>query len=126
MKLVIDTSILIDKLRGGTKWDEFLNVLDDDVELYLPSIVIFEMFSGKSSKKKEITKKIVNFRKYFREIGLTPEIAKRAGEINRDVPMSLDLPDYIIASTAIEIGAQIVTLNKKHFTQIPQVVIYSN
>lgn len=125
MKFVIDTNILIDKLRGGTKWDEFLNVLDDDVELYLPSIVFFELFSGISSKKEDITNYILSLKKLFHLVDMTLEIAKRAGEINRDMAENLEAPDYIIAATAIEIGAQIVTLNKKHFSQIPQVVVYS-
>lgn len=124
MKLVADTSILIDKLRGGKKWDEFLGVLDSSVKLYLPSIVIFELFSGLSSRKARISSKISSFRKFFREVDLTPEIAKRAGEMNRDVFGNLDLPDYIIAATAIEVGAQVVTLNKKHFQRIPGVSIY--
>ena len=124
MKLVVDTSILIDKLRGGKKWDKFLSVLDDNIELCLPSIVIFELFSGHSSKKNQVSSKISNFRKFFSEIDLTPEIAKRAGEMNRDIVGGLDLPDYIIAATAIEMGAKIVTLNKKHFSKIPGVSIY--
>lgn len=125
MKLIVDTSILIDKLRGDTRWDKFINSIDGDDELYLPSIVIFELFSGKSSKKVEVTKKIFELRKYFREIDLTPGIAKKAGEMNRDIGGNIDLPDYIIAATAMEIGAQVVTLNTKHFSKIPQVVVYS-
>lgn len=125
MKLVVDTSIFIDKLRGGKKWDEFLNDLDNTVELYLPSIVIFELFSGLSSRKAQISLKISSFRKFFNEIDLTSEIAKRAGEMNRDILGNLDLPDYIIAATAIEIGAQVVTLNAKHFQKIPGVSIFS-
>ncbi|PIU28353.1 VapC toxin family PIN domain ribonuclease [Candidatus Woesebacteria bacterium CG07_land_8_20_14_0_80_44_9] len=124
MKLVVDTSILIDKLRGRRKWDSFLENLDGGAELYLPSIVIFELFSGLSSKKAQISLKIFNFRKFFSEIDLTFEIAKRAGEMNRDIAGNLDLPDYIIAATAIEIGAQVVTLNKKHFSKIPGVSVY--
>lgn len=124
MKLIVDTSILIDKLRGGRKWDNFLENLDNGVELYLPSIVIFELFSGLSSKKTQVSFKIFSFRKFFSEIDLTFEIAKRAGELNRDIAGNLDLPDYIIAASAIEIGAQVVTLNKKHFSKISGVSIY--
>lgn len=125
MKLVVDTSILIDKLRGGKKWDEFLSVLDNNIQLCLPSIVIFELFSGLSSRKNQISSKISSFRKFFNEIDLTPEIAKRAGEMNRDSVGNLDLPDYIIAATAMEIGAQVVTLNKKHFSKIPGISLYA-
>lgn len=126
MKLIVDTSILIDKLRGGKKWDQFLSGLDNDIELCLPSIVIFELFSGLSSKKNQVSLKISNFRKYFKEIDLTYQIAKRAGEMNRDVAGNIDLPDYIVAATAMEIGAQVVTLNKKHFQKIPGVWLYGD
>ena len=124
MKLVVDTSILIDKLRGGRKWDNFLENLDDGVKLYLPSIVVFELFSGISSRKSEIVKKILGFRKYFFGVDLTWEIARRAAEINRDYPGDLDVPDYIIGATALSLGAEVVTLNIKHFRQIPGVSIY--
>lgn len=125
MRFIVDTSVLVDKLRGGEKWNEFLSSLDENSELYLPSIVIFELFSGLSSKKPEVSRKIFDLRKFFREISLTSEIAKKAGEINRDISTNLDLPDYIIAATAMEIGARVVTLNKKHFQKIPGVVIFS-
>lgn len=125
MKFVIDTNILIDKLRGGEKFDLFLEKLDKDSELYLPSIVFFELFSGISSKKEDITNYILSLKKLFHLVDMTLEIAKRAGEINRDMAENLEAPDYIIAATAIEIGAQVVTLNKKHFSQIPQVVVCS-
>jgi len=124
MKFVIDTNILIDKFRGGKEFDIFLAKLDKDSELYLPSIVFFELFSGKSSKKERVTNDILSLKKTFHLVDMTLEIAKKAGEINRDLKTSLDLPDYIVAATAMEIGAQVVTLNKKHFAQIPQVVVY--
>jgi len=124
MKLVVDTSVLIDKLRGGRKWDDFLENLEEGAELYLPSIVVFELFSGLSTKKIQVSSKIFNFRKFFSEIDLTFEIAKRAGEMNRDIAGNLDLPDYIIAATAMEIGAQVVTLNNKHFQKIPGVGVW--
>jgi predicted nucleic acid-binding protein len=124
MKLVLDTNIFIDKLRGGTKWDEFLSNIDKDAEMYLPTIVIFELFSGLSSKKKPIIEEINGFKKYFHQVDLTWNIARRAAEIHRDCPQSTDAFDCIIGATAIEIGAQVVTLNQKHFQKIPGVSIY--
>ncbi len=124
MKLVLDTNIIIDKLRGGTRWDEFLSNIDEDSEMFLPTIVIFELFSGLSSKRKSIVEKINGFKKYFRQVDLTWNIARRAAEIHRDHPQSIDAFDCIIGATAIEIGAQVVTLNKKHFSKIPGVLIY--
>ena len=124
MKLVLDTNILIDKLQGGTKWDEFLSNLDEDMEMFLPTTAVFELFSGLSSKQKSIAEKVNGFRKYFRQVDLTWNIARRAAEIHRDHPQGVEAFDCIIAATAMEIGAQIVTLNKKHFQKIPGIGVW--
>src|SRR5438128_9349437 len=118
MKLVIDTSILIDYLRGGIKWEELLIKVEKDAEVYLPTIVIFELFSGKSTSNPKIAKEINDFIKFFQKVELTEKIAKRAGELFRDVSKNLGAPDYIIAASALELNATVVTLNKKHFEQI--------
>lgn len=124
MKLVIDTSILIDYLRGGIKWEKLLSEFERDAEIYLPTIVIFELFSGKSTSNPKIAKEINDFIKFFQRIELTEKIAKRAGALFRDVSKNLGAPDYIIAASALELNATIVTLNKKHFEQITNLNLY--
>ena len=125
MRLIIDTSIIIDELRGGKKWDGLVDGFKKkDAELFLPSIVIFEIFSGQSSKNRKIKDKIDNLLGHFRLIDLSEGIAQKAGEIYRDNDSTLGVVDYIIAATAIEVGAQVVTLNEKHFQKIPGVSLY--
>jgi predicted nucleic acid-binding protein len=123
-RIVIDTSILIDQLRGGLHWNKFFSGLEGGVELFLPTIVIYELFSGKSSKNRKQESKIEDFIKHFTKIELSAEIARLAGELFRDNDLNLDTSDYLIAASAIEIGAQIVTLDKKHFSKIPGVSIF--
>jgi len=124
MKLVIDTSILIDYLRGGTLWEKLIRSLEKDTEIYLPTIVVFELFSGKSTSNPKIAKEINNFLSYFQRVELTEDIAKRAGKLFRDVNKNLGAPDYIIAASALELNATVVTLNTKHFEQITNLNIY--
>lgn len=124
MKIVIDTSILIDSLRGGTKWQDFLKDLSQEVELYIPTVVIFELFSGHSTKNVEIHRKVENIITYLRRIELTEEIAIRAGGLYRDIKQTLQVPDYIIAASCLSIGGMVVTLNRKHFEQIPNLSLY--
>lgn len=124
MKLVIDTSVLIDYLRGGIKWEELLSGLKRDTEIYLPTMVIFELFSGKSTAEPEVARKINEFLKYFQRVDLTERIAKRAGELFRDTTKNLGAPDYIIAASAIELNATLVTLNISHFKQIGSLNLY--
>ncbi|KKS31993.1 MAG: putative ribonuclease VapC [Candidatus Amesbacteria bacterium GW2011_GWA2_42_12] len=124
MKLVCDTSIFIDKLRGGKRWDEFVESVEGDVNLYLPTIVVFELYSGKSTKRAGEVKKLNQVIKYFERVELTEQIARRAGEIYRDGVKDLQVPDYVIAATALELGAEVMTLNRKHFAKIPGVRVF--
>lgn len=124
MKVIVDTSIFIDYLRGGTKWQEFLDYAPPDLILYIPTIVIFELFSGKSSKKAGLAKKLSALLDKFHKIELDQKIAQHAGELFRDIGSHIDPADYIIAASALEEGAKVVTLNKKHFEKIPGVSIF--
>ncbi len=124
MKVVVDTSILIDYLRGGKKWEMFIKEIDDGTELLLPTIVIFELFSGSSTKSLAKKFDVIDLLKQFRQIDLDEAIARVAGELYRDVKQTLEVPDYIIAASALSINAQVVTLNQKHFAQIPNIHLY--
>lgn len=125
MKIVIDTSILIDYLRGGNAWHNFLMGVEQDAQLFLPTIVVYELFSGKSSKKALVSEDIFVLIKKFKKIELDAAIAKRAGELYRDLGIHLGAQDYIIAASAFSIDAAVLTLNTKHFEQIPNLRLYS-
>lgn len=125
MKLVIDTSILIDQLRGGTRWENLLSNIEKEAELFLPTIVIFELFSGKSTIDKDVIQRINKLLSFFQKIDFSETIAERAGRLYRDISKNLEVPDYIIAASALEIGGTVVTLNRKHFEQIPHLSLYS-
>lgn len=126
MKLLVDSSILIDYLRGGFRGQRFIDMIeeDQDVELFLPTIVIFELFSGESTKNPIVAKRILNFLDFFQRIELDEEIAKSAGQLYRDINKTLQVPDYIIAASCLSIGGTLVTLNRKHFEQVPQLRLY--
>ena len=127
MKLVIDTSVLIDYLRGTSFGKQLFDEVEkQDSELFIPTIVIFELFSGASSKNLLVKTKIINFIQHFKRIELTETIAISAGELYRQTGKQIGPQDYIIAASALEIGATVLTLNKKHFEQIPGLAIYGN
>lgn len=127
MKIVTDTSILIDYLRNGQKGIQFIKEIDgnEDLELFLPTVVIFELFSGQSTKNPLIVAKILNLLESFQRIELTEEIARVSGQLFRDTKKRIQVSDYIIAASALQINAQIVTLNQKHFEQIPNLNLYT-
>src|SRR5581483_1582059 len=101
MKIVVDTSILIDHLRNGPAWRLFLGTVDKEIiQFFLPTIVLYELFSGKSSQEPQIKYKIENLVRSFQRIGLTEKIARRAGELCRDSAYTIQAQDYIIAASA--------------------------
>lgn len=127
MKLIFDTNIIIEALRLNKKATDILRQFENKEDsLCISSISIFELFSGKSTKVKEKAKKIWDFMKYFEIVDIDFKIARRAGEIFRDCRPTIQVPDYIIAATALELNASVVTLNIKHFQKIPGLVIYKN
>lgn len=123
---MIDSSIIIDYLRGGKKWEEFITLSEvgQDLQLFLPTIVIFELYSGTSTKNARQLQRMIYFISRFERIDLNYDIAKLAGELLRDTKHRIQVSDYIIAASALSINAAVVTLNKRHFEQIPNINIY--
>ncbi len=124
MRFLVDTSILIDYLRGGSKWEHFLKRVPKNAELFLPTIVIFELFSGVSTKDPYKAKQIINFLGHFQKRDIDEEIVEQAGKLYRDISKDLEVPDYIIAASSLTVGGMLLTLNLKHFQQIPGLKLY--
>lgn len=126
IKLVIDTSVLIDHLRGGTVIEDIFGQIEkEDAQLFIPTIVIYELFSGSSTKNSSVRIKIENLIQDFKKIELSEEIAVTAGKLYRELGKQVSAQDYIIAASALSIGATVLTLNKKHFQQIPGLNLYN-
>lgn len=126
MKVVLDTNIIIDYLRNGQRGIEFFDNKDkQNLEFFIPTIVIYELYSGKSMSNNSVLEKLMKFIHYFKRIEMTEKIAIRAGELYRQTGKTIGTQDYIIAASAVEIGASVLTLNAKHFAQIPNISVYS-
>ncbi len=124
MKVVIDSSIIIDYLRGGKKWEGFINSAERDIQLFLPTVVIFELFSGNSTRNPQRLQEMISFTREFQRIDLNESLAKAAGELFRDAKIKMQAADCFIAASALEIGAQVLTFNTKHFQKIPGLILY--
>ena len=126
MRLIIDSSVLIDHLRGGKTSTLFFQKAEAaQAELFIPTIVVFELFSGQSTKNQQVSVKISKLIEQFKRIDLNEKIAITAGELYRDLNKNIDPEDCIIASSALTVGASVATLNKKHFTQIPNLILFN-
>jgi predicted nucleic acid-binding protein len=114
MKIVIDSSVIIDFTRAGV--GVFPNLFSPKNEIYVPTIVISELWAGKSMNKKENRRILEKIIKAFRRVDLDEKIARKTGELLRSgVILGFDA---IIAATALSINAQLATSNLKHFQKV--------
>ena len=119
--VVVDTNIIIDHLRQKAPNDSIFSKIlartkPDD--LAISTITIQELFTGQSTKDKEIEKLILAILLPVNILSYTYEVAKMAGEITRDLNRPIELADVAIAATAILNECEFATLNKKHFEGI--------
>ncbi len=120
MKLVIDTDIFIDFLRGYTPSQEWFKKLVWEQVLF-SAVSEAELLSGRDCMMPENEKKTLTLLQGGLKIPVTNEVARKAGEIRRmyDIP----LMDSFIAATAILHEATVITRNVKHFGKVKEAKI---
>lgn len=123
IKILVDTSILIDYVRGESEALRKLFRLqeEDKVKLLTSSVVVFEFYSGQSLQDKKIEEKINTLFEKISIKDFTGEIAKLAAKINRENKLyrRLAANDLLIGASAIYFQAKLITKNKKDFRMIP-------
>ena len=119
MNILVDSSVFIDFLRSGMgDLPAIFDLLErDSANLYIPTIVITEIWAGQSMKRKSSKDSVERILRRFIRVDLDEKIAKKAGGLMRDSNV-LDASDAIIAATVLESNTELATQNKKHFKSI--------
>lgn len=124
MKILIDTSVIIEFLRLNDKKRSLLYKLASNKNQLFVSIVTHtELFSGKSVWENTSAREELN--KIFSGIKILPlneAISTLAGEIRSK--NNINIMDAIIAATAIKYKLPLSTLNQKDFVKISKLEIY--
>lgn len=116
-KVLIDTDILIDHLRGQEKAKEYLKGIESgNVKGVISVITEAELAAGKSTRDMLIRMKVRRLVKILEKVVVTSEIAWKAGELKRDY--NCRLMDALIAATALNLDLKLVTRNIKHYETI--------
>ena len=117
--VVIDTDILID---FGLDRDDAVNtmaVLENNYLLTTSVITAMELYSGCRSKKdiKKVEELIADL--HIRLV--SKSISERAYDLMKKFRSShgVEINDMLIAATAIETGANMISKNQKHYQFIP-------
>ena len=124
VKIVVDSSVLIQNLRLGK--DLFFSLIEkaDEgrVELLIPALVVMEIWSGKSMASLEMQTMIEKRLKIFRVVDFDEVQAKKAGQIRREC--QIGAMDAAIAACAIIEEARVATLNVKDFKKVQAVKLF--
>lgn len=117
--IVVDTSILIDVLRGDLRALELLRPRISDGPIHASEITRLEILSGMRESEKEPTWALLDILTWHE---VDQGIAEIAGELGRQwIPphRGVDSADLCIAATAICLDVPLITRNTKHFPMFP-------
>ena len=116
-KVLIDTDILIDHLRGLDKAKEYLKKIESGkVKGVISVITEAELSAGESMRDILVQMKVRRLVRILEKVEVTSEIAWKAGELRRDYKCRL--MDALIAATAMKLNLKLVTRNVKHYERI--------
>jgi predicted nucleic acid-binding protein len=111
--LLVDSDVMVDFLRGHPKAVAFVNAHVE--RILIPAVVAAELYAGvKEGAEQTILDDLMDV---FRVVDLTPAIARAGGLLRRDYGRShrVGLVDAILAATAQAEGAELITLNVRHY-----------
>jgi tRNA(fMet)-specific endonuclease VapC len=123
--MLLDTSFIIDLLRGGEKAVKKIKMLEaESTATNISSPSIFELFVGISLTKKPSSekKRIMDVLESWGTLALDVVCAARGGGIHGQLIKDgelIDPEDSMIAAIALENNEILLTNNKKHFSRVP-------
>ena len=123
--VVIDSSIFVDYLRNYQPSISFFQLIPKEkrADMLFSAITETELITGKSCNDNSIRTIILNMLNSFTKIDVNNQIALRAGDLCRIY--GIDLPDSIIAATALIHKAELLTRNIGDFKLIKDLKVRS-
>jgi len=117
-KIILDTNILIEILKGDQKTIQAVEHFD---RLYISAVTAMEIYFGALNKQELI--KLKKFISLFNVIAINENISNIATNLIYRYAKShnLDIPDALIASTSIDTNTPLFTYNKKDFKYITDI-----
>lgn len=116
---LVDTSVIVDHLRGYSPASELLDeLLAEDVRLMTSELVRFELLAGVRSKDEEA---LETFLEVVDIVPVVEPIARQGAALaraHRGSHSGIDSVDYLIAATSMVLDAPLLTRNVRHFPML--------
>ena len=119
MRVLVDSSVLIDHLRGyAPATDRLLRLVREGEELWSITPVRTEIIAGMRPGEEAATRALLD---QLRWLEVDADLADHAGEMVRGhvrTHPGVDTVDYLLAAGAARLGASLLTVNVGHFPMI--------
>lgn len=121
MNVLVDTSVLIDHLRGDARAVALLEeIVERGDELWSVTVVRTEILAGMRKGEERATMALLGALAW---LDVTSDLADSGGALARRYLKShsgVDTVDYLIAAGVRALDAKLLTLNVKHFPMFPK------
>ena len=122
--ILVDADVWIDYLAGVDPGATSVERLLIERRALLSAVTVFELFAGITGKKRfeHLSKLVEN----LPTVPLSPLAARMAAEFYTRLKKRGKLignQDLMLAATAAELEIPVLTRNKKHFDQIPEISV---
>ena len=117
--VLVDTSVLIDYLRGDVRAAAVLERGREVAPLHASEITRLEVLAGMRPEEESATRSLLSTLVWH---PVETEVAEEAGALGRRLLPShhgVDGADLAIAATAIHVDAELLTRNVRHFPMFP-------
>ena len=112
-KLLFDTDVIIDFLRGKEGAKRIMSSVRDEDMPCCSAVTVAEIRAGMRDKEEPAT---MAFLESFDILSIDKKVAQLAGDLKRKTKQQqLELDDCFIAATAIAHQALLITHNPKHY-----------
>lgn len=122
MSALIDTSVLIDYLRGRREAAELLERERADAPLRASEVTRLEVLAGMRPPEEEATRTLLSTLVWY---PVDADVAEEAGALGRrwlPIHHTIDSADLAIAATAIRNNFRLRTRNVRHFPMFADLV----
>ncbi len=122
MKLVVDASVLIDHINGRVPAARTLiyDARDRGDDLWSSCVVRTEVLAGMRSGEERRTHELLSVVNWAPVERAESDAAAALGRRHLPSNPGIDTPDLLLAELAQRLGAELVTMNVKHFPMFPE------